>query len=127
MPAWLRPHVRIFAAVVLASLTTTGAWSVAEHGPDCHENECMAVAVHDASAHAFRGAEPADNAHHVHCVLCHWTRTFGPSVESVSLAPSAVVLASQIVARVVRVAPAFPAGRPPLRSPPTASTFGILA
>ena len=53
----IRRHLRVLAATVLVSVSALGAWSSTVHELDCHDAECASlVVVHDASAHAFRGA-----------------------------------------------------------------------
>lgn len=121
----IRHHLRALAAAVLVSLSALGVWSTVAHGLDCfdHDDAVVAVVVHDASAHVFSSAAPADEDRPIHCVLCHWTRTFGPSVQSVAAAPS---LADRTVAIPVddaTVPRLVAAVQPPLRAPPSASTL----
>jgi hypothetical protein len=124
----IRRHVRMLAAAVLVSVSALGAWSSLAHKLDCHDAECLPVAVaHDASAHAFRGAAPPDGDREIHCVLCHWARAFGPSVQFVSVVPS---LASRSLVRLAAdtsVARPIAAVQPPLRAPPAAATFDVVA
>ena len=125
----IRPHLRTLAAAVLVSVSALGAWSTFAHGLDCfdHDDAVVAVVVHDASAHVFSSAAPADEDRPIHCVLCHWTRTFGPSVQSVAAAPS---LADRTVAIPVddaTVPRLVAAVQPPLRAPPSASTLHAVA
>src|SRR5688572_9603652 len=82
-----RRHLRVLAAAVLVSVSAVGGWSALTHGPDHHDADgAVGFVVHDASAHAFRSPEAADGERSVHCVLCHWTRSFGPGLQSVSVA-----------------------------------------
>ena len=125
----IRHHLRALAAAVLVSLSALGVWSTVAHGLDCfdHDDAVVAVVVHDASAHVFSSAAPADEDRPIHCVLCHWTRTFGPSVQSVAAAPS---LADRTVAMPVddaTVPRLVAAVQPPLRAPPSASTLHAVA
>jgi hypothetical protein len=124
----IRRHLRVLAAAALVSVSALGTWSSLAHRLDCHDTECLPVAVaHDASAHAFRGAPPLDGEREVHCVLCHWTRAFGPSVQSVSLVPSLASRSLAHSAADASVARLTTAVQPPLRAPPAASTFGVVA
>ena len=125
----VRRHLRLLAATVLVSVSALGAWSSTVHELDCHDAECRPVVVaHDASAHAFRSAAPPAGERETHCVLCHWTRAFGPGVQSVSAAPAAadrralaIPVADASVARLVTPA------QPPLRAPPAAPTVDVVA
>lgn len=107
--------------MVLVSLSAVGGWSVFAHELDHHDADHLpGVVVHDASAHVFTDAGLPAGERPVHCVLCHWTRAFGPGLESVSLGQS---LASRTLAAhaaddglVHRVASV----QPPLRAPPAA-------
>ena len=122
-----RRYLRLLAATVLVSVSAVGAWS-SVHELDCHDAECLPVVVaHDASAHAFRSAALPAGERETHCVLCHWTRAFGPGVQAVSALPSvaarsfAVSVADASVARLVTPT------QPPLRAPPAASTIDVVA
>ena len=125
----IRHHLRALAAAVLVSVSALGAWSTFGHGLDCfdHDDVAVAVVVHDASAHVFRGAAPADEDRPIHCVLCHWTRAFGPSVQSVASAPSLVDRTVAIPVDDATVPRLVAAVQPPLRAPPSASTFPVVA
>ncbi|HZI79336.1 MAG TPA: hypothetical protein VFD69_07475 [Vicinamibacterales bacterium] len=128
MPYQLRRHLRVIAATVLVSVSAIGAWSTIAHGLECHDAECApAVVAHDASAHAFRGAELPGGEREVHCVLCHWTRAFGPRVQSVSAAPSFVSRPLAVSVADASVARLIAADQPPLRAPPSAPTLAVVA
>jgi hypothetical protein len=124
----IRRHLRVLAAAVLVSVSALGTWSSLAHRLDCHDAECLPGAVaHDASAHAFRDVPPPAGEREIHCVLCHWTRAFGPSVQFVSVVPS---LASRSLVRLAAdtsVARLIASVQPPLRAPPAASTFDVAA
>ena len=124
----LRRHLRVLAAAVLVSVSVLGTWSTVAHGLDCHDPEgALVVVAHDASAHAFRSAPLAAGEREVHCVLCHWTRTFGPGVESVATAPLVVVLTFALTSTDDSVARLISAAQPPLRAPPLAPTLDVVA
>jgi hypothetical protein len=125
----IRHHLRALAAAVLVSVSALGAWSMFAHGLDCfdHDDAVVAVVVHDASAHAFRGAVPADEDRPIHCVLCHWTRTFGPSVQSVAVAPSLVDRTVAMPIGDASVPRLLATAQPPLRAPPSAPTPQVVA
>jgi hypothetical protein len=125
----IRHHLRALAAAVLVSVSALGAWSTFAHGLDCfdHDDAVVAVVVHDASAHIFSSAAPADEDRPIHCVLCHWTRVFGPSVQSVAAAPSPVDRTVAIPVDDTSVARLIASAQPPLRAPPSASTLHVVA
>jgi hypothetical protein len=123
----IRRHLRVLAAAVLVSVSALGAWSSLAHRLDCHDAECLPVAVeHDAAAHAFRGAPAPESERDVHCVLCHWTRAFGPSVQSASVVLPLVSRALARWAADASVARLTTAVQPPLRAPPAAATFDVV-
>ena len=116
----LRRHLRVLAAIVLVSVSSLGGLSTAAHGLSCHDVEDGPLVVaHDASAHAFRGAALPDGPHDVHCVLCHWTRAFGPCVDSVAHASAAVSRTLALASGDAAVARLITSSQPPLRAPPS--------
>jgi hypothetical protein len=112
---WARP----LAVALLVSLAGSGAWTRAWHSSDCHDVCAVSSVPHDPAAHVIRGA-PADDSHTLHCVACHWARSFRPPVDAAhQLAPPTVndirlhvqaFAARSLVASV----------QPPLRAPPIA-------
>ncbi|HET9271699.1 MAG TPA: hypothetical protein VFO31_26155 [Vicinamibacterales bacterium] len=125
----IRHHLRGLAAAVLVSVSALGAWSTFAHGLDCfdHDDAVVAVVVHDASAHVFSSAAPADEDRPIHCVLCHWTRAFGPSVQSVAAVPSQVDRSVAIPVDDATAPRLLATAQPPLRAPPSASTPQVAA
>ena len=122
----IRPHLRALAAAVLVSVSVLGAWSTFAHGLDCHDHDgAVVVVAHDASAHAFSGAAPPDEGRPIHCVLCHWTRVFGPSVQSVAAAPAPVDRTFAIPVDDATAPRLVAAAQPPLRAPPSASSLHV--
>jgi hypothetical protein len=76
------------------------------------------LAPHDASSHRVGGERPADRDQTLHCVICHWTRSFRPD-SSPAHGLDAPDDPALHVHPLVRHAPlVFPAAQPPLRSPP---------
>jgi len=127
MPHQIRRQLRTLAATMLVLVSALGAWSTYAHDLDCHDPDGAPVlVVHDASAHAFRSATPPDSERPVHCVLCHWTRVFGPSVQSVSPAPLLLSRTLAVQAGLTVVARLISSVQPPLRAPPAASMLEIL-
>ena len=118
----LRRHLRVLAAIVLVSVSSLGGLSTAAHGLTCHDAEDGPLVVaHDASAHAFRGAALPDGQHDVHCVLCHWTRAFGPCADSVAHVCTAVSRMLALASGNEAVARLTTSSLPPLRAPPSTS------
>lgn len=128
MLQWFRARGRSLAATALLSLSVMGGLSSAPHPSDCHDSECaVRVVAHDASAHVFQRAAPVADAHPLHCVLCHLTRTFRPNTNSTIQAPSVDRRDVRTSVTVVSVARVFPAAQPPLRSPPVSPALAVLA
>lgn len=124
----LRRHLRVLAAAVLVSVSTVGGWSTLGHGLDHHDpDDAPALVVHDASAHAFRNAAPAAGDRPVHCVLCHWTRAFGPGIEFVSLTPIVASRTLVVQAGDSGLTHSFAAVQPPLRAPPAPRALDAFA
>ena len=124
----IRRQLRALAATTLVLVSVLGAWSTVAHGLDCHDRDgAPALVVHDASAHAFRNTAPPDSQRPVHCVLCHWTRTFGPGVQTVSVAPTVVSRSLALPAGETAQARLVAAAQPPLRAPPSAPLLDFLA
>jgi hypothetical protein len=124
----LRRHLRVLAAAVLVSMSAVTGWSALVHELDGHDHETApAFVVHDESAHAFRSATPSEGERPVHCVLCHWTRTLGLGLQTVSIALSfaSETLVAQATDSILlhRVA----AVQPPLRAPPARPPLDVLA
>jgi hypothetical protein len=121
----IRHHLRALAAAVLVSLSALGAWSTFAHGLDCfdHDDAMVAAVVHDATAHVFSSAAPADEDRPIHCVLCHWTRAFGPGVQSAAAAPAPVDRTFAIPVDDATVPRLVAAAQPPLRAPPFAPSL----
>ena len=124
----IRPHLRALAAAVLVSVSALGAWSTFAHGLDCfdHDDAVVAVVVHDASAHVFTSPTPVDEDRPIHCVLCHWTRGFGPSVQSVAAAPLLVDRTLAIPIDDATIPRLIASVQPPLRAPPFPSTLHVV-
>ena len=124
----LRRHLRVLASIVLVAVSSLGAWSTAVHGLDCHDVEDgPSVVAHDASAHAFRGAALPAGERELHCVLCHWTRAFGPCVQAMAGVSSTVSRPLALPSDGASVAGLTVSSQPPLRAPPLRSASGSPA
>ena len=106
-------------ALLLAFAVTSTAQASAAHGSEDHDTGCApAVAVaHDESAHTL-DSPGADGGHPLHCLVCHWARTF--RLSTVTGNGTAPVLCQQELVRTNRIpAPrAVDAAQLTLRAPP---------
>jgi hypothetical protein len=76
-------HFRVrwwcFATSLALALGTAGApFQPLLHGDDDHDVACalLVEAPHDASAHRVQNAGASDETPDVHCLACHWARSF---------------------------------------------------
>jgi hypothetical protein len=114
---WFRVRSRRFAAVAMLSLAFAGLSAAAPHEEDCHEG-CPAIAVeHDASAHRIASPDATDE-HAIHCLACHWARSFRPRTESRVSIARAPEVGLNLHLEYVPAAVSAPIAQPPLRSPP---------
>ena len=74
------------ATALAIALGTAGApLQMLLHGGDAHDLGCALLVEppHDASAHRLQSAAAPDATRDVHCVACHWARSFSANhVES---------------------------------------------
>jgi hypothetical protein len=108
----------LVASVLCASvgLTTIGVFGHAA------EHDAFPVVIqHDASAHGFRADPGVAVAHPLHCLVCHWTRSFRPYPRGESHPAPVVAYTLRIHPEIFLVTPAALAALPPLRSPPRAA------
>jgi hypothetical protein len=113
---WFR--VRASGVALLATIAVAGALgsSAAPHQDDCHDGPCGAV-QHDSSAHSITapagaGAEP------LHCLVCHWARSFRPRTEARVLTTPASEPGITLHVECFTAAVGAPAAQLLLRSPP---------
>jgi len=117
---WFRAKVRIIAAVLLASLASLGGSLYAPHAVDCHDADCGTILVaHDASAHRVTAAAAAAETHPLHCLVCHWARSFRPRIEVRFLTAPAAQAGFVVHIEYFTAAARPRAAQPPLRSPPS--------
>jgi hypothetical protein len=118
---WFRACAQKIAATLLVSVIALGGSMAAPHLDDCHDVACAAIPVsHDADAHAFRASPDADAAHPLHCLVCHWARSFRPNTEVRFVSAPAVQAGIRVHVEPVPVALVATVAQPPLRSPPLA-------
>jgi hypothetical protein len=116
---WFRACAQRIAGTLLVSVVALGGSMAAPHADDCHDTACVPVAVtHDADAHAFRAASDAAPAHPLHCLVCHWARSFRPDTGVRFVSAPSVQAGSCIHVESVPVAHVTTVAQPPLRSPP---------
>jgi hypothetical protein len=115
---WFRVHASRVAAAALLSLAFVGLSAAGPHEDDCHDG-CQPMAVeHDASAHRIT-APAAPDDHPLHCLVCHWARSFrSPRTESRVLATPVDEPGISLHAECCTAAISGPVAQPPLRSPP---------
>ena len=82
---WFRASASVVACALLVSLATLGLSLAGAHEAGCHD-DCVVVIVHDASAHQVDAAPASPSAPPLHCLVCHWARSFRPRSESVFIA-----------------------------------------
>ena len=116
---WFRVRARRIAATLLVSVIALGGSMVAPHENDCHDTACFpGVVPHDASAHAFSAPDQSEGAHPLHCLVCHWSRSFRPHTEVRLVTAPAIQAGVRIHVESFTVAPVTTVAQPPLRSPP---------
>ena len=118
---WFRVHASRVAAVALLSVAFVGLSAAAPHEDDCHDACQPMVVEHDASAHRL-GAPAAEDDHPLHCLVCHWARSFrAPRAESRILAKPADEPGISLHSDLLTAAVSAPVAQPPLRSPPSST------
>jgi hypothetical protein len=122
MLAKVRRHSPVVTIALLVSMVAFGGSLVRPHLDDCHDAGCGAVAIsHDESAHRVGTAEAAAD-HPLHCVACHWARSFRPAEGRIASAPAGDS-GVRLQVEIVLAAPVAHAAQPPLRSPPATLTL----
>jgi hypothetical protein len=119
---WFRVHASRIAIAAIASLAAVGVSASSPHEDDCHDAACRAMAVeHDASAHSIGAPPTATDAHPLHCLVCHWVRSFRPRTEAKILSTPAVETGTAVHVELFTAARSAQIAQPPLRSPPVFS------
>lgn len=119
MLRWCRVHASRIAVAAILSLTAAGVSAVAPHEDDCHDAGCRAMAVeHDAAAHRMGAPPAAADALPLHCLVCHWARSFRPRTEARILSTPVAEAGTTLHVEFFTAAAAAPAAQPPLRAPP---------
>ena len=125
MLSWFRSQASGVAATLLLSLAAVGGSAVSPHEDDCHDAGCRAIFVeHDAAAHRITAPSTSVEVHPLHCLVCHWARSFRPPTGVRFVTTPAVQAGVRIHLESFTVAPVTTVAQPPLRSPPASPVFG---
>lgn len=121
MLAWFRERASRLSSAVLVSLGTMGASLVVPHASDAHDADGVpAIVLHDAAAHRVTTDDSATSGEPLHCLACHWSRSFrSPTSSACHVMPAAAQTGNRIQPAVTAVALRPALAQPPLRSPPT--------
>lgn len=111
------------AAALLVSLLSLQVPHTADADHDSHGSQVLFA--HDPSAHAFRDTVPGDGAPSLHCVVCHFARSFRPQTDSPSLPVPAVSTGARVHLEVFTAARPAVVAQPPLRSPPSSPILAL--
>ena len=79
----------------------------------------VVLVAHDASAHRVTAAPAAAETHPLHCLVCHWARSFRPRIEVRFLTAPAAQAGVVVHVEYFTAAARARAAQPPLRSPPS--------
>jgi hypothetical protein len=113
---WFRRRASRIAKLAILALAAAVASTVVPHGDDCHDAPCTVV-QHDASAHRI-GAPSGRDAEPVHCLACHWARSFRLRTEARALTAPASGPGTTLHVECFTAAAGAPAAQLLLRSPP---------
>jgi len=114
---WFRARASSIAVIASVALTAAIGSSIAPHEDDCHDASCIPV-QHDASAHRI-GAQTGAGAEPIHCLVCHWARSFRLRTEARVLNTPASEPGITLHVEYFTAAASAPVAQPPLRSPPS--------
>ena len=120
MLCWFRVHASRIAVTAIISLAAVGVSAVFPHVDDCHDAGCRATAVdHDASAHAIGAPPTGTDVHPLHCLVCHFVRSFRPRAEARIVSAPAADAGTAVHIEFFTAAASAPAAQLPARSPPS--------
>lgn len=118
MLSWFRSTASGVAATLLLLVATLGV-SYAPHPEDCHDADCGTIlVVHDASAHRVGASTSTADTHPLHCLVCHWARSFRPHISTTFVDTPAADAGIPLHFDLITVARNTQVAQPPLRSPP---------
>ena len=120
MLRWFRSTAPGIAGTLLLSLAALGVSFYAPHPADCHDADCGAIlVVHDASAHRLTANPSTAEPQPLHCLVCHWARSFRPRIEVRFITAPAAQAGVVVHIEYFTAAARARAAQPPLRSPPS--------
>ena len=124
MLRWFRVHASRIALTAIVSLAGVGTSAISPHEDDCHDAACSAMAVeHDGAAHRFSAPPTGADAHSLHCLVCHWVRSFRPQTEARIVFTPAAQVGTTVRVECFTAATTVPAAQPPPWSPPPSPVF----
>ena len=118
MLQWFRIHAARIAAITTVWMAVVGGSAIVPHDDDSHDTYRAFDVEHDASAHRIGDAQSLD-LHPLHCVVCHWVRSFRPHVEWRAAAVASADAGISLRLDLFSISAAAPISQPPLRSPPS--------
>jgi hypothetical protein len=119
---WFRVHAARIAAVTLLWMAVVGGSAVVPHEDDAHAAYGPVAVPHDESAHRLEAAGWASESHPLHCLVCHWARSFRPPTEARVASLPAGGAGISVPLELFSISAAAPVSQPPLRSPPSSPT-----
>jgi hypothetical protein len=105
----------MLCVVLLVTSVTSLVHAGDDHDPDC---TLTGFVLHDASNHTIGASDTEQQEPPVHCLACHFGRSFRPRVETTYLSAPAIEAGARLLVEATPVSWASPTSQPPLRSPP---------
>jgi hypothetical protein len=125
----LGAKARAIAGLLLVSLAAGGSSQLLPgHAAEGHDLACVpGVALpHDESAHRLAADTRGESDHPLHCLVCHWARSFRPAGATVKQPAPALASRPFVHIDIVPAPTAAVSAQLQPRSPP-ASIFASLA
>jgi hypothetical protein len=120
MLCWFRVHASRIAVTAIISLAAVGVSAVSPHVDDCHDGGCGVIAVdHDASAHVIDAPPTGTDAHPLHCLVCHFVRSFRPRAEARIVSAPAADAGTAVHIELFTAAASVLSTQLPARAPPS--------
>ena len=120
MLRWFRARASRIATATIVSLAALGGSAFSPHGDECHDTACLAMAVeHDADAHRIVAPRTGSVDHPLHCLVCHWGRSFRPRIDASVLTVPFAETGATLHVEPFTIPAVARAAQPPLRSPPS--------
>ncbi len=118
---WFRARAAHIAAVAMVWMALVGASAIVPHDDDSHETYAFAT-THDHSAHRIEAAGSDADSHPLHCLVCHWVRSFRPPTDVRTASLPATDAGISLPLERFSISATAPVSQPPLRSPPASLT-----